>query len=327
MTQETLVKIKNLRKEFPIKKDFFGKVIKSVKAVNDISFDVKKGECLALVGESGCGKSTLARLILKLIKADEGEVFFHGKNKICNILQVKPKELREMRTNMQMIFQNPFSSLDPRYKIFDIIAEPLEVHNWSKDKIKTRVNELLDLVDLDHELAQRFPHQCSGGQRQRVGIARALALNPEFIIADEAVSALDVSVQAKVLDLIKDLKDNLDLTFLFIAHNLGVVKYIADRVAVMYLGEIVELADKDEIFKNPKHPYTQALFNSAPIADPEQRNRDRVFLEGEIPSPSNIPSGCPFHTRCPIAEAKCKTQKPSLEEKSSGHFVSCLLVD
>lgn len=326
MSQETLIKVKNLKKEFPIEKSFFGKTLKSVKAVNGLNFEIKKGECLALVGESGCGKSTTARLILRLIDADNGEVLFCDENQEHNILDLNSKAMREMRTNMQMIFQNPYSSLDPRFKIFDTIAEPMLVHNYPKDKIKARVYELLDLVDLDHIMADRYPHQLSGGQRQRVGIARALALNPQFIIADEAVSALDVSVQAKVLDLIKDLRSKLNLTFLFIAHNLGVVKEVADRVAVMYLGEIVELASTEEIFKNPQHPYTKALFNSAPIPDPDQRNRERIFLEGDIPSPSDIPSGCPFHTRCPIAEPQCKSSKPELKELSSEHHASCLLI-
>ncbi len=327
MGQDTLVKVENLKKEFPTKKSFFGKTIESVKAVNDLSFEIKRGECLALVGESGCGKSTTARLILKLIEADDGKVTFfnNGSGDGKSVLELGSNEMREMRTNMQMIFQNPFSSLDPRFKIFDTIAEPLVVHKWSKDRIKAKVFELLSLVDLDEDLAYRFPHQLSGGQRQRVGIARALALNPQFIIADEAVSALDVSVQAQVLDLIKDLRKDLNLTFLFIAHNLGVVREIADRVAVMYLGEIVELAETKEIFTNPKHPYTKALFSSAPIADPSQRDRERIFLKGEIPSPSDIPSGCPFHTRCPIAESKCSSTKPNLQEIKDDHFASCLL--
>lgn len=331
MTQKALVKVQNLRKEFPIEKNFFGKTTKTLKAVNNISFDIKEGECLTLVGESGCGKSTTARLILRLLDADQGKVIFEG----SDILSLEADKLRVKRTDMQMIFQNPFSSLDPRFKIYDSIAEPLRIHkehlNLTEEKIKKRVFELLELVELEEFFAEKYPHQCSGGQNQRVGIARALALNPKFIIADEAVSALDVSIQWHVLNLLKKLQKDLGITFLFIAHNLGVVKYIADRVAVMYLGEIVELGTKEDIFNNPQHPYTKALINAAPIADPRQRDRARVFLEGEIPKPTNIPSGCPFHTRCPIAEPKCSEFKPRLENKaannSAEHLASCLLID
>ncbi|MDD9897538.1 MAG: ATP-binding cassette domain-containing protein [Candidatus Melainabacteria bacterium] len=328
---KALVEIKNLSKEFPVKKDLWGRTQLSLKAVNDISLDIYPGECLTIVGESGCGKSTMARLILKLIKADQGEVIFEGED----ILQLKGKQLREKRQDMQMVFQNPFSSLDPRYKIKDSIAEPLIVHRHCKppkgvtqgEAIQARVRELIGLVELDETILEKYPHQCSGGQNQRVSIARALALNPKFIIADEAVSALDVSIQAKILELIKKLQKELGISFLFIAHNLGVVKYIADRVAVMYLGEIVELANKEELFSNPLHPYTKALLNAAPVADPRARDRDRVLLEGEIPKPTDIPSGCPFHTRCPIAESKCSEVKPELAcQETESHHVSCHLV-
>lgn len=331
MSSETILEIKNLKKAFSVEKNFFGKTTKTLKAVNGLNFEIKKGECLSLVGESGCGKSTTARLILKLINPDEGEVIFHRNDEKDDVLKLSANKLREMRAHMQIVFQNPDSSLDPRYKIFDTVAEPMKVHGWDSKKIHDRVFELLDLVDLDEELAHRFPHQCSGGQKQRVGIARALALNPEFIIADEAVSALDVSVQAKVLELIKKLQKELGITFLFITHDLGVVKNISDRVAVMYLGEVVEMAPTEELFNNPLHPYTQALLSAAPIADPKQRNRKRIFLEGDVPSPIDIPSGCPFHTRCPLVKAECKEQKPALEDKvskqvESEHKVSCLLV-
>ncbi len=266
-------------------------------------------------------------MILKLINSDQGEVFFEGED----ILKLSGAKLRAKRRDMQMVFQNPFSSLDPRYKIFDSIAEPLQVHRdaipKTKDEIEVRVYELLNLVELDESIAKKYPHECSGGQNQRVSIASALALNPKFIIADEAVSALDVSIQWKVLHLLKKLQNELGISILFIAHNLGVVKYIADRVAVMYLGEIVELASKDEMFSNPLHPYTQALINSAPIPDPTYRNRERIYLQGDIPKPTEIPTGCPFHTRCPIAEARCKEIKPKLEEKSTGHWVSCILIE
>jgi oligopeptide transport system ATP-binding protein len=320
---KALLEVKNLSKAFPVKKDIWGRTTLSLKAVNNISLELYPGECLTIVGESGCGKSTMARLILKLIEADQGEVVFEGED----ILKLKPTELRAKRQDMQMVFQNPFSSLDPRYKIADTIAEPLKIHRKMSDQeIKHRVLELVTLVELDETILSKYPHQCSGGQNQRVSIARALALNPKFIIADEAVSALDVSIQWKVLELFKKLQKDLGISFLFIAHNLGVVKYIADRVAVMYLGEIVELASKEDLFSKPLHPYTKALLNAAPIADPKQRDRERILLHGEIPKPTDIPSGCPFHTRCPIAEAKCSEIKPELEFHQEGHQASCLLL-
>lgn len=320
---EALIQVKNLSKEFPVAKDLWGKTTKSLKAVNNISLDIFPGECLTIVGESGCGKSTMARLILRLIKADQGEVIFASKD----LLRLGVNELRHQRQDLQMVFQNPFSSLDPRYKIRETIAEPLTIHKkMSKEEVKARVLELISLVELDTSILDKYPHQCSGGQNQRVSIARALALNPKFIIADEAVSALDVSTQWKILELFKKLQRELDISFLFIAHNLGVVKYIADRVAVMYLGEIIELATKEDLFNNPLHPYTKALLNAAPIADPRQRDRKRILLHGDIPKPTDIPSGCPFHTRCPVAEARCSETKPFLESHGEKHFASCLLL-
>lgn len=325
-TSKPLIQIKQLSKEFTVQKNFWGKSLKTLKAVTNISLDIYPGECLTIVGESGCGKSTLARLILKLIEADQGEVIFEGED----ILKLEGKLLRAKRRELQMVFQNPFSSLDPRYKIFDSIAEPLRIHKQgSEARIKERVFELIKLVELDEDIAYKYPHQCSGGQNQRACIARAIALNPKFIIADEAVSALDVSIQWKVLRLLKKLQQELGISFLFIAHNLGVVKYIADRVAVMYLGEIVEIASKEELFTNPLHPYTKALLNSAPIADPTKRNRVKTYLHGEIPKPTEIPSGCPFHTRCPISQTECSQIKPLLETKNLSdvnHLVSCILV-
>jgi peptide/nickel transport system ATP-binding protein len=323
MNNEVLIEIKNLSKTFPIEKNFFGVAKKHLRAVNNFSLDIKTSECVCVVGESGCGKSTTARLILNLIKPDSGEVIFQGKN----ILKLSSNELRKLRKNMQMVFQNPFSSLDPRFKIFDSIAEPLRVHKvMNEEKIRERVFELLSLVELDESFADKYPHQCSGGQNQRISIARAIALNPKFIIADEAVSALDVQVQWKILHLIDKIKKELGVSFLFIAHNLAVVKHIADRVAVMYLGEIVELGTKEEIFSSPQHPYTRALISSAPIPNPHERDREKIYLTGEIPKATDIPPGCPFHTRCPIAEAKCSEIKPKLEKKSNGQEVSCLLV-
>ena len=323
MNKAPLVQIKNLSKEFALEKNFFGKPSKILKAVTNLNLEIYPGECLTIVGESGCGKSTTARLILKLLEADRGEVIFQGED----ILKLKGRSLRAKRQDMQMIFQNPFSSMDPRYKIYDSIAEPLRVHKRGNEaQIKERVAELLKLVELDETIADKFPHQCSGGQNQRACIARALALNPKFIIADEAVSALDVSIQWKVLHLLKRLQIELGISFLFIAHNLGVVKYIADRVAVMYLGEIVEIATKEELFSNPLHPYTKALLSSAPAADPRQRDRVKILLEGDVPKPTDIPSGCPFHTRCPVAVPDCSSVKPALEDKAGEHLVSCLLV-
>lgn len=323
--KEALISIKNLSKSFAAAKDFWGKTQKSLRAVSAINLDIYEGECLCIVGESGCGKSTLARLILKLIQADSGTVEFQGED----ILQLEGSRLIAKRQDMQMVFQNPFSSLDPRYKIFDAIAEPLYIHRreMSKAAVRERVLELVNLVELDASIIDKYPHQCSGGQNQRISIARALALNPKFIIADEAVSALDVSIQWKILELFKRIQKEMNISFLFIAHNLGVVKHVADRVAVMYLGEIVELASKDDLFANPLHPYTQALIASAPVANPHKRDRAKVFLQGEIPKATEIPSGCAFHSRCPIAESRCSEVKPWLEPKGSqeAHLVSCLL--
>jgi oligopeptide/dipeptide ABC transporter ATP-binding protein len=319
-----LIEITNLSKSFTVSKNIFGQARKKLRAVSNINLEIFSGECLCIVGESGCGKSTLARLILNLIKPDSGSVKFMGKN----IFSLNPKELIKTRQNMQMVFQNPFSSLDPRYKIFDIIAEPLQIHRkeLSKNEIEKKVFELIEEVELDANIASKYPHQCSGGQNQRVSIARALALDPQFIIADEAVSALDVSIQYKILELFKRIQKEKNISFLFIAHNLGVVKQVADRVAVMYLGEIVELGYTEEIFNNPLHPYTKALISSAPIADPHQRQREKFFLQGELPKPTEIPTGCAFHSRCPIAQERCYSSNPTLESKLDGHLVKCFFV-
>jgi oligopeptide transport system ATP-binding protein len=318
--KEPLLKIKNLTKHFPVKKGFFNKTVGYVKAVNNINFDIYKGETLGLVGESGCGKSTAGRCILNLLKPSEGQVLLDGKN----IFHSQKQELKSIRRKMQIIFQNPFASLDPRMSIKDIIAEPLIIHKiCHKGKIEQRVKELMDMVGIASYMAERFPHEFSGGQRQRIGIARALALDPRFIVADEPVSALDVSIQAQIINLMEDLKRELDLTYLFISHNLSVVQYVSDRVAVMYLGYIVELATGENLYKNPMHPYTEALLSAIPIPDPRLDRSNRILLEGDVPSPENPPPGCKFHTRCRYVQAKCMIEEPVLEEKAPGHFARC----
>lgn len=326
-----LLELKNLNKSFNLgSKFFFKKSDNLLHVVRDISLNIEEGECFVLVGESGCGKSTLAKLVCRILEPDSGEVLFNNEN----FLELKANEFRKKRKAIQMVFQNPFSSLDPRFKIFDSIAEALRVNKGedgfprTEAEIKEKVYELMGLVDLDENIAKKYPHQCSGGQNQRVCIARAIACKPKLIIADEAVSALDVSVQWTVLRLMKKLKDELGISFLFITHDLAVVKYIADRVGVMYLGEIVELSSKENLFSNPSHPYTKALLNAAPIPDPKQRERERIFLEGEIPKANKIPSGCTFHTRCPQVFEDCKIIKPdpiNIGEHNEEHCVSCLL--
>ena len=281
---------------------------------------MKREKTLGLVGESGCGKSTLGRVALRLLPATAGDVLFED----TNILTADKKTLKKLRRDLQIVFQNPYASLDPRMNVFDIVAEPLQVHKiLSKEDLHKRVFELLDLVGLNKEMAYRYPHQFSGGQRQRIGIARALALNPRLIVADEPVSALDVSVQAQILNLLLDLKKEFKLTYLFIAHNLDVVRYISDRVAVMYLGKIVELGKSDEVYKHPLHPYSKALISAAPVPDPNFDRSKRVILVEDLPSPANPPSGCAFHTRCPIAQERCKIEEPALREIQPGRFSAC----
>ncbi len=324
---DKLLEVKDLKKHFPIHRGIvFRREVGAVKAVDGISFDVLKGETLGLVGESGCGKSTTGRLILRLIEPTSGSVRFGG----TDLLPLKDRDMRPMRRRMQIVFQNPYGSLDPRMMVGDSIAEPLRVHKLMDGKqIQQRVKELLERVGMSPTYANRYPHEFSGGQRQRIGIARALAINPEFIVADEPVSALDVSVQAQVLNLLADLQDEFKLTYLFIAHNLATVQHISDRVAVMYLGKMVELASSDRLYAEPKHPYTQALLSAAPIADPTQRKRDRMLLQGDLPSPVNPPSGCRFHTRCPlvneVSNNLCKTEDPPLGDLGGGHLVACHL--
>lgn len=307
MTNETLIQIKDLTKHFPIQRGFWSRTVGYVQALNKINLEIKKGQIIGIVGESGCGKSTLAKLILKLLEPTFGEVLYRDKN----IFLLTGKELRKIRRELQIVFQNPYSSLNPRMRIKDIVSEPIIVHKVipSKNKIRERMVELLNLVGLEEGLAEKYPHEISGGQRQRVAIARSLSLNPEFLILDEPVSALDVSVQAQILNLLLDLQKKLNLTYLFISHNLSVVSYISTQIVVMYLGHIVEQGLKENIMKHPQHPYTVALLSAAPkIGD----SKNKIILSGDIPDPSNPPSGCVFRTRCPIAKERCVNEVPLL---------------
>ncbi len=319
---ELLLKVEDLQKHFPILGGVIRKPVGWVKAVDGVSFEVKKGETLGLVGESGCGKTTTGRSILHLIEPTGGRIQF---NQDDTWQDVNRKTIKHLRKDMQIIFQDPYSSLNPRMRIRDIIAEPMEAQNVGKNKNERyeRVEELLKAVGLSSTHMKRFPHEFSGGQRQRIGIARALALNPKLIVCDEPVSALDVSVQAQVLNLLEDLQEKFNLTYLFIAHDLSVVQHISDRVAVMYLGKIVELAEVDALFERPKHPYTEALFSAIPVPDPDAQF-NQILLEGDVPSPSNPPSGCHFHPRCRYATEACKSEVPELVEVEPGHQVACL---
>lgn len=344
MTEETLLKAEDVKVHFPIRGGFFGRIVGYVHAVDGVDLEIKVGETLGLVGESGCGKTTLGRAFLKLVPITSGRIVVEG----TDITNLSPRKMRGMREEMQMIFQDPFGSLDPRMTVDKIISEPLENfpgalngdHDASSDdggaddgSVRRRgrarmrreiVEELLRTVGLSPEHINRYPHEFSGGQRQRIGIARALALRPRFVIADEPVSALDVSIQAQVLNLMEELQQKFQLTYLFIAHNLSVVRHISDRVAVMYLGRVVEIADSDEIYGNPLHPYTQALMSAIPAPDPAlERQKRRIILEGEVPSPVSPPSGCPFHTRCFKARDICSQVTPPLESKAPGHLAAC----
>ncbi|RKX54026.1 MAG: peptide ABC transporter substrate-binding protein [Thermotoga sp.] len=314
-----ILRVENLVKYFPIRAGVFKRIVAWVKAVDGVSFDVYEGETLGLVGESGCGKTTVGMTILRLYEPMGGKVYFRD----IDMFSAKGERLRKLRQKVQIIFQDPYSSLNPRMRVKNIIAEGIRTHKLaSGSELTDRVADLLKKVGLSPDHMNRFPHEFSGGQRQRIGIARALAVNPELIICDEAVSALDVSIQAQILNLLKDLQSEFKLTYIFISHALNVIKHISDKVAVMYLGKIVELADKKKLFDNPLHPYTKALMSAIPIPDPEVR-REKIILKGDVPSPINPPSGCRFHTRCPFAKDICKEEEPDLIEIEEGHFVAC----
>ncbi|QRG70120.1 ABC transporter ATP-binding protein [Brevibacillus choshinensis] len=313
-----LLEVQNLKKYFPIKKGIISRTVGHVKAVDGLDLTIYQGETISLVGESGCGKSTTGRAIVQLDPQTEGKVIFQGKE----LTSLSTMELRKMRTDLQIIFQDPYSSLNPRKRIGDLLSEPLLAHKLAdKSEVTKKVDDILEIVGLSKFHKSRYPHEFSGGQRQRIGIARALILQPKLIVCDEPVSALDVSIQAQVLNLLKDLQKEFQLTYLFIAHGLGVVKYISDRIAVMYLGKIVELAKTEDIFKNPRHPYTQALLHAYPIPNPHLRNRERIVMEGDVPNPANPPKGCSFHARCPLAQNICKEKSPVLQ--GDHHTVAC----
>jgi len=323
---ETLLKIENLQVHFPVTGGLFRRrQVGAVRAVDGLNFEIRRGETLSLVGESGCGKSTTGRAILQLERPTGGRVYFEG----VDLTNLEGEELRRMRRKMQMIFQDPYASLNPRMTVGKIVGEPLEVHGLGREKSAAgRVQELLDLVGLNPKFINRYPHEFSGGQRQRIAIARALAVNPDFLVCDEPIASLDVSIQAQVVNLMRSLQKRLNLTYLFIAHDLSVVRHISTRVAVMYLGQIVEIGDRNSIYENPLHPYTKALLSAVPIPDPEiEAKRERIFLTGDVPSPVFPPSGCRFHTRCPFAEERCKIEETQFREINPGHWVSCHLVE
>lgn len=323
MAREVLLDIKNLKKYFPIK-NFFGAVKGEVKAVDNISFQIYEGETFGLVGESGCGKSTLGRCILRMLDVNGGNVLYQGKD----LVGMPEKDWKEYRKKLQIIFQDPYSALNPNWNVKELIEEPLITNGYTEEEINARVKELLKTLNMNEEVMEKFPYEFSGGQRQRIGVARAVAAYPEFIFCDEPISALDVSIQAQVVNMLKDLQKELGLTYLFTAHDLSMVYHISDRIGVMYLGTMVEIGTSEEVFNAPLHPYTQALISAVPIADPQVgRNSKRILIEGELPSPMNVPKGCRFCTRCPKATEKCKAEIPNLKEVKEGHMVACHYVE
>ncbi|WP_202077458.1 ABC transporter ATP-binding protein [Caldalkalibacillus salinus] len=324
--QKELLKVKNLKQYFPIKGGYLGRTVNHVKAVDDVTFTIHEGETVSIVGESGCGKSTTGRAILRLDEPTDGEVTFDGED----LLALNKNEMRKMRKDLQIIFQDPYASLNPRQTIRQILDEALEIQQVvPKDQREDKIRELMDIVGLGSHQIDRYPHEFSGGQRQRVGIARALSVNPKLIVCDEAVSALDVSIQAQVINLLKQLQNKFNLTYLFIAHDLGVVRHISDRIIVMYLGKIVEIADKKSLFENPQHPYTKALLSAIPVPNPKVK-KERITLTGDVPSPINPPTGCRFHTRCPFATDKCREEEPVLHQEGhmkDNHLAACHYIE
>ncbi|MBO5210080.1 MAG: ABC transporter ATP-binding protein [Lachnospiraceae bacterium] len=323
MSDTPLIQVENMKKYYPIKGGIITHTTGYVKSVDGVSFSIRKGETLGLVGESGCGKSTIGRQLVGLENPTEGTIYYKGRN----LAEMKKEEMKQIRTNLQMVFQDPYSSLNPRKHIYEILAQPMLFHKIStKATVEKDIEKILDMVGLPKSVLGRYPHEFSGGQRQRIGIAKALSLNPEFIVCDEPVSALDVSIQAQILNLLRSLQKELDLTLLFVGHGLGAVNYVSDRIAVMYLGKIVEIGEAKEIFNNPIHPYTKALLNAVPVPDPEERELEKRILQGEIGSSTNPPSGCRFHPRCPFATKECSEKEPEMLEVTGAgkeHFVAC----